>query len=65
MHEHVGEQLVEPEIGCQKEVQSEQVVQVDARPSQHEIGGKGQRIDNEQILGYCRNISHDERSLIF
>ena len=58
MHEHIREQLVQMEVGRQEEMQSENVVQVDAKPAKHPVGGKHQYVYNQQVLGYCRYVTH-------
>ena len=61
VHKHVGEELVDVEVGSQKEVQSERVVEqifaVGILPVQHR-GHESRYVDDEQVFGDSGYIAH-------
>ena len=58
MHEHVCEQLVDMEFGCQEEMESENIVEVDAPITEHQISQKCQYINYQQVFCNCRYAAH-------
>ena len=50
MHEHLGEELPRLEVAGQKEMQAEQLVNVDAVRGKSKACEEAQHIDDEQIF---------------
>jgi len=65
VHEHVGEQLVEPKIACLEEMKAKDFRQVDVEPVQRESGQKHQDIDNQQVLHHGRQHPETSRTVLF
>jgi len=58
MHKHVGEQLIQMEVGHHEEMQSEDVIEINAHTPEDECGKKHQYVYNQQVLCYRRNVAH-------
>lgn len=58
MQKHVCSELVDMEIICKKKVQTSQRLQVYPHTFQHPCRYKCQDVDDQQILGYYRQITH-------
>jgi len=65
VHEHVGEQLVEPEVAGLEEMKAKDFRQVDVEPVQGESGQKHQDIDNQQVLHHGRQHPETGWTVLF
>ena len=59
VHEHVGEELVEPEVGGLEKVEAQQVVEVYAVAHGHQFAEKHQQVDDYDILCYRGYVEHN------
>ena len=58
MHEHIGEQLINLEIGGKEKVQAQGIVQINANAAEHPGGRKHQYINYQQIFCYRWQSEH-------
>ena len=58
VHKHISEELVKSEMGSQKEMQTEDIVQVYAISFSHKSPKEHQEIDDKQVLCYWRHLIH-------
>ena len=65
VHEHVGEQLVEPEVAGLEEMKAKDFRQVDVEPVQGESGQKHQHVDDQQVLHHGRQHPETSRTVLF
>ena len=59
MHKHIGEELINLEIRCQEEVQTEDIVEVDTLHPEHVIGGECQNVYYQKVFGNGRYAAHN------
>ena len=59
MHKHIGEELINLEIRCQEEVQTEDIVEVDTLHLEHVIGGECQNVYYQKVFGNGRYAAHN------
>ena len=65
VHEHIGHELVYAEVGSHEEVESEYVVEVNARHRQHLRGQKSHDVYDEQVLGDSWNVAEHTCFFVF
>ena len=56
MHEHVGHQLIDVEVGCIQEMQTQHIAKVDAPTLSRDHGKIHDDVDDDQVLGSRRSL---------
>ena len=58
VRKHVREELVDVEVGCEEEVQTQNIVQVYAKTSEQIRGDEHRNVYYQKVFRYSRNIIH-------